>query len=82
MTPKRIDKDTKRDALVAAAAAVFAARGYRNATMEEIAQAAGVAKGTLYLYFQDKEALGALLTGAIDGLFLQCWSTPSPTHCP
>ncbi|MEJ2381680.1 MAG: TetR/AcrR family transcriptional regulator [Gammaproteobacteria bacterium] len=59
MAPKRgdADKELKRERLVTAAAQVFAARGYRNATMDEIAQAAGTAKGTLYLYFKDKEAL-------------------------
>lgn len=57
MSPRRADKETKREAIVATAARVFAERGYRNATMAEIAQAAGTAKGTLYLYFQDKEAL-------------------------
>jgi AcrR family transcriptional regulator len=51
------DKEQKRERLVTAAAQVFATRGFRNATMEEIAQVAGTAKGTLYLYFEDKEAL-------------------------
>jgi AcrR family transcriptional regulator len=59
MSPRISDtgKVLKRERLVAAAAQVFATRGYRNATMDEIAQAAGTAKGTLYLYFEDKEAL-------------------------
>lgn len=59
MTLKPIDtgKEQKRERLVTAAAQVFATRGYRNATMDEVAQAAGTAKGTLYLYFKDKEAL-------------------------
>ena len=51
------DKELKRERLVTAAAQVFATRGFRNATMDEVAQAAGTAKGTLYLYFKDKEAL-------------------------
>jgi AcrR family transcriptional regulator len=51
------DRELKRERLVTAAAQVFATRGYRNATMDEIAQAGGTAKGTLYLYFKDKEAL-------------------------
>ena len=59
MTPKHTDadKELKRERLVIAAAQIFATRGFRNATMEEIAQTAGTAKGTLYLYFQDKVAL-------------------------
>jgi AcrR family transcriptional regulator len=59
MASKQVDtgKEQKRERLVTAAAQVFAMRGYRNATMDEVAQAAGTAKGTLYLYFKDKEAL-------------------------
>lgn len=59
MPPRHVDadKELKRERLVMAAAQIFAARGFRNATMDEIAQAAGTAKGTLYLYFKDKEAL-------------------------
>ncbi|MBR0553395.1 TetR/AcrR family transcriptional regulator [Stakelama marina] len=57
MSPKRIDRTERRRVILRAATEVFAARGYRAATMEEIAAAAGVAKGTLYLYFPSKEAL-------------------------
>jgi AcrR family transcriptional regulator len=59
MPPKTadIDKKLKREHFVTSAAQVFAARGYHNATMDEIAQVAGAAKGTLYLYFKDKESL-------------------------
>jgi AcrR family transcriptional regulator len=59
MSPKTadIDKALKRQHVVTSAAEVFAARGYHNATMDEIARLAGTAKGTLYLYFKDKESL-------------------------
>jgi AcrR family transcriptional regulator len=36
---------------------VFAEHGFEAARLDEVAQRAGVAKGTLYLYFQHKEAL-------------------------
>ena len=36
---------------------VIARRGITAATMEEIAEEAGVAKGTIYLYFKDRDAL-------------------------
>lgn len=42
--------------LLAAARRVFSERGFHDATMEEIAQIAGVAKGTIYLYFSSKQA--------------------------
>lgn len=43
--------------LLDAALAVFAERGYRNARLDEVAEAAGVTKGTLYHYFATKEEL-------------------------
>jgi AcrR family transcriptional regulator len=43
--------------IMEAAREVFARRGYSETTMDEIAEAAGVAKGTLYLYFKSKRAL-------------------------
>lgn len=44
-------------AIIDAARRVFAERGYHGTTMRDIAAAAGVATGTLYLYFASKEAL-------------------------
>ena len=41
--------------ILTAARTVFAGKGYREATMDEIAEAAGVAKGTLYSYFPSKQ---------------------------
>jgi AcrR family transcriptional regulator len=46
----------QREILVAAYA-VFAERGFEAASMEDIARRAGVAKGTLYLYYPSKEAI-------------------------
>lgn len=43
--------------IVEAALAVFAERGYAAARLDEVATRAGVSKGTLYLYFDNKEAL-------------------------
>jgi len=41
---------------------VFLARGFDGASMGEIAKAAGVSKGTLYVYFDSKESLFTALT--------------------
>lgn len=41
--------------IIRAAETVFAAKGYRDATMDEIARAAELSKGTLYLYFKGKD---------------------------
>src|SRR3954453_20566461 len=47
----------KRDAILRAAIAVFAERGYFNAQVADVARVAGVAAGTVYLYFRGKEDL-------------------------
>jgi len=43
--------------LLKAALEVFARNGYRNTTLEEIGEAAGVTKGAIYHYFANKESL-------------------------
>ena len=49
---------------------VFAASGYHGSTMEMVAEAAEVSKGTLYNYFESKEELFAsLIERGVDGLF-------------
>ncbi|MGH3293707.1 MAG: TetR/AcrR family transcriptional regulator, partial [Trebonia sp.] len=47
----------RRDQIIAAAAGCFARSGYHVTTMADIAEAAGVSKGTPYLYVPGKEAL-------------------------
>jgi TetR/AcrR family fatty acid metabolism transcriptional regulator len=53
----RGEKGDKRDALVRAAIDTFAARGFFNAQVADVARAAGVAAGTVYLYFRSKDDL-------------------------
>ncbi|MCB0045376.1 MAG: TetR/AcrR family transcriptional regulator [Caldilineaceae bacterium] len=57
MTPKRTDPAERRHALLTAAAQVFRQKGVAAATVSDIAEAAGVAKGTFYLYFDSKDAV-------------------------
>ncbi len=47
----------RREAILAAALDEFSARGFEAARLEDVAKRAGVAKGTIYLYFSDKESL-------------------------
>jgi AcrR family transcriptional regulator len=47
----------RRQAILAAALEEFSARGFAAARLDDVAARAGVAKGTIYLYFRDKEAL-------------------------
>ena len=53
----RPDKIDKRDALLRAAIETFAARGFFNAQVADVARTAGVAAGTVYLYFRGKDDL-------------------------
>ena len=55
-TPERQDR-AKRRQIMEGARAVFLAQGFDGASMGEIARQAGVSKGTLYVYFDSKEAL-------------------------
>jgi len=47
----------RRTAILDAALDEFSARGFAGARLDDVAQRAGVAKGTIYLHFKDKEAL-------------------------
>jgi AcrR family transcriptional regulator len=47
----------RREAILAAALDEFSARGFAAARLDDVAQRAGVAKGTIYLHFRDKERL-------------------------
>jgi len=51
------DKEERRHALLDAAEALFLEHPDRMASVAEVAQAAGVAKGTVYLYFPSKEEM-------------------------
>ena len=56
-TPQQTRKDLKREAILNVAAEVFFEDGYQAASMSEIAARVGGSKGTLYNYFDSKEAL-------------------------
>src|SRR5438034_730106 len=50
-------KATRRQQILQAARDVFAKHGYHAAKVEDIVNAAGIARGTFYLYFEDKRAI-------------------------
>jgi AcrR family transcriptional regulator len=57
-SPRRPRGETgRREAILAAALDEFSARGFAATRLDDVARHAGVAKGTIYLYFRDKEAL-------------------------
>jgi AcrR family transcriptional regulator len=71
-------REVRRRQLLDAALEVFAEKGYPNATVEDIVERVQVARGTFYLYFEDKRSVfQALLdefleriSGAIQGIVL------------
>src|SRR5690242_4147648 len=57
LNPMRAAGGDKREAILRAAIAVFAHNGYFNSKVADIAREAGVADGTVYLYFKSKEEI-------------------------
>ena len=55
--PRKTDVGTRRKALLEAARAALSEKGYRDVRLEDVATRARVAKGTLYLYFKNKEEM-------------------------
>lgn len=60
-------RDARRQSLLDAAATLFAQKGYHATTVDDITRAAGVAKGTFYLYFDEKrEVYYEVIRGFMD----------------
>ncbi|MEP7339002.1 MAG: TetR/AcrR family transcriptional regulator [Acidobacteriota bacterium] len=55
--PDEKARNGKSEVILRAAAKIFAQSGYFNAKVSEVARAAGVADGTVYLYFKNKDDL-------------------------
>jgi AcrR family transcriptional regulator len=54
---KEREKEQRKNDIIDAAERVFFKKGHENATMDDVAEAAELSKGTLYLYFKNKEDL-------------------------
>jgi AcrR family transcriptional regulator len=68
-TPRSRAKADRREALLTAAARLFAERGFAGVSMEDLGAAAGVSGPAVYRHFQSKQAvLAALLIGVSEGL--------------
>src|SRR5436305_2226328 len=69
--PKKTDPiqtvlaDARRNQILDAATNVFAEKGFHDATIRQVAKRAGIADGTIYLYFKSKDDL---LLGILDRL--------------
>jgi AcrR family transcriptional regulator len=73
------EQAAKHQRIVAAALKLFAHEPYQAVTMDRVAQTAGVAKGTLYLYFQSKDALYlGVLSDGLDTAYRTYQSSTDP----
>ena len=59
--PRRRRKEARPAELTAAALDLFVEKGFAATRLDDVAVRAGVSKGTLYLYFDSKEAFGLQL---------------------
>jgi AcrR family transcriptional regulator len=67
--PKIVDREEMQIGILDAAQTVYLDKGYHSATIADVADAAGVAKGTIYLYYKNKEALAeAMMHNHFDGM--------------
>ena len=57
MSPLIVDKEEKKRKILQAASDIFVEKGFSNVVISDIAQAAGIGKGTVYEYFKSKEEL-------------------------
>jgi AcrR family transcriptional regulator len=67
----------RRGAIIEAAMDEFIARGFAATRLDDVARRAGVAKGTIYLHFKDKESMfEELIRTAIVPMINRLWGTP------
>ncbi len=57
MTTQRLSRETRRDLILDVATEVFGRLGFEATRMDDVARAAGIAKGLLYKHFSSKDAL-------------------------
>jgi AcrR family transcriptional regulator len=72
----------KRQRLLETAAWEFARIGFERAAVDRIAERAGVAKGTVYLYFESKAALFRSVLGELHRRLAEIWLSGAPASDP
>lgn len=63
--PKIVNRDKKRSEIARKAIEVLARRGFQATTIQDIADASGLGKGTIYHYFKTKEEILVAVSGEI-----------------
>src|SRR5438309_449369 len=72
----------KREAIIEAAMQLFTTKGYEPTTMAEVARKAGVAVGTVYLYFKNKSDLIYAVKNDWERQFLSVMADPQVQAIP
>jgi AcrR family transcriptional regulator len=67
-------KAINTSSLIAAAAGVFERKGFRNATIDDVAESAGIARATLYKYVDSKQQLLDMIVDAVQGAWPRRWT--------
>src|SRR5215510_14122225 len=80
--PRAERQAQRREAILSAALDEFAARGFAATRLDDVARRAGVAKGTIYLYFRDKESLFQDLVRSVIGPLLARFEAPAEIDIP
>jgi AcrR family transcriptional regulator len=82
--PEKIPEETrpKHDAILAAARTLFAKQGYEETTIAGIAGAAGVAVGTVYLYFRNKHEVYTAVALDIESTIADVFQNPTFINLP
>jgi AcrR family transcriptional regulator len=70
----------RREEILAAARRVFADRGFRGTTIADIAEEAGIALGTIYLYFSSKEDVFAALNDLLNEIIVTALTHDTPVR--
>ncbi|MBN1300441.1 MAG: TetR/AcrR family transcriptional regulator [Melioribacteraceae bacterium] len=71
MSRKEREREFKRSEILSAALELFAAKGFINTTLDEIAEKSEFGKGTIYNYFQNKEEIYTAIVENVFNDFLQ-----------
>ena len=71
----------RQEEILDAARRVFAERGFKGTTIADVAEAAGIALGTIYLYFKSKDEIFAVLGQRLHALIAEAFNQgdPEPT---
>jgi len=82
MSPIIVNREDKKRQILNAALEVFSQKGFYDASVGEIASKAGIAKGTLYDYFDSKDDLCLALLDYVVAEFFEEFAVPPTTDDP